>query len=55
MLSWLSAGVGVTVDGIRQGEFLARPLIFRLLYGDGWHPLTTNNKNKESSDESYKR
>lgn len=41
------AGIGVVVDGVRQGEFLARPLLFRLPYGDGWHPLTHNKKNKE--------
>ena len=41
------AGVGVVVDGIRQGEFLTKPLLFRLPYGDGWHPLTTNSRNNE--------
>lgn len=41
------AGLGVVVDGIRQGEFLTKPLLFRLPYGDGWHPLTTNPRNNE--------
>jgi len=42
-----NAGVGVVVDGVRQGEFLSKPLLFRLPYGDGWHPLTTNPENNE--------
>lgn len=42
-----NAGIGVVVDGVRQGEYLSKPLLFRLPYGDGWHPLTTNPQNNE--------
>ena len=41
------SGIGAKVDGIVQLSFLTEPLLFRLPYGDGWHPLTTNQDNKK--------
>jgi peptidoglycan/xylan/chitin deacetylase (PgdA/CDA1 family) len=49
-----NAGVGIVVDGVRQGKFLTKPLLFRLPYGDGWHPLTHNKKNKDQVMEALK-
>lgn len=41
------AGIGVVVDGVKQGEYLSKPLLYRLPYGDGWHPLTENPSNSK--------
>jgi peptidoglycan/xylan/chitin deacetylase (PgdA/CDA1 family) len=41
------AGLGKEVDGKKTEEYLTQPLLFRFPYGDGWHPLTVNPKNKD--------